>query len=163
MIPNLIAYVNTNNGEIESIQISQGINPAEGLDSSSGLYVIHLYSEVPPQQVLETLYYDFLTSEWKEKPTKPNPYAFWTSNHTWDWDDTEFLNYIRRLRNQKLTSTDWTQAQDTTLTFSQVLEAQTYRQALRDMTEIIKEFPEDYATEESIPWPLPPSFLNIEI
>lgn len=163
MTPNLITYVDTSNGQIKLIEISQGIDPPEGLDENSGLYIIHMYSPLQPQEVLETLYFDFLENTWKEKPKKPNPYAYWTSNHTWEWDTTKFLNYIRSLRDKVMYQTDWTQAQDAPLSVPQKLEVQRYRQALRDMTQPIKETPEDYATEESIPWPQAPDFLNIEI
>lgn len=163
MIPNFITHVHPTTGEVVLVQISQGINPPEGFDETSGLHIFHIYSELYPQEISETLYYDFSSSIWKTREKKPNPYCTWSPEHNWQCDFAQFLTYIRRLRNIELTKTDWTQISDASLTEEQKTEAQIYRQALRDMTLPIQQNPENYLTEESLPWPTPPTFLNIEI
>lgn len=62
--------------------------------------------------------------------------------HTWE--------YIRSRRDQKLSSTDWTQVTDVQISGSKVTEFQTYRQDLRDV-------PQDFATPSGVIWPTEPS------
>lgn len=157
-----IAEVDPLTGNIEYLYLSQGVNPPEGNNPETGCFVVYIYEEINQMDFVEHRYYHIPTNTWIERPSKPNPFAFWTGTF-WDWNDTAFLEYIRSQRNEKLSLTDWTQLPDAPLTEAQKIEAQTYRQALRDMTAPIQQNPENYDTEESIPWPTPPSFLNIEI
>jgi len=57
------------------------------------------------------------------------------------------LNALRVVRNAKLTETDWTQSRDVTLTND--ADWQTYRQALRDITDT-------YSDLDSVVWPTKP-------
>ena len=60
---------------------------------------------------------------------------------------TDKLNYLRKIRNNKLAETDWTQNRDVTL--SNDADWKTYRQALRDIT--------DSATSlDDVTWPEKP-------
>ena len=66
----------------------------------------------------------------------------------------------RIVRNQKLTKCDWTQLQDSTLTESQKLNWQTYRQSLRDWPSVID--PNSFEIDEADDlvndtWPTPPA------
>ena len=66
---------------------------------------------------------------------------------------------LRIVRNQKLTECDWTQLPDSTLTESQKLNWQTYRQSLRDWPSVISadSFSIDTAGDlENDTWPTPP-------
>lgn len=54
---------------------------------------------------------------------------------------------LRRVRNAKLAETDWTQSRDVTLTNDAAW--QTYRQALRDITDT-------YSDLDSVVWPTKP-------
>jgi len=149
-------------GEIKNIILGPAELPPEGLDEN-GDTILYIYEDLPdPALFMERNYYDFSVPALVLRPTKPNPFGYWTGA-SWAWDEESFLNYIRELRNEKLTKTDWTQVVDAPLTETEKLEAQTYRQALRDMTIPIQQNPQNYPTEASIPWPTPPSFLNIEI
>ena len=57
------------------------------------------------------------------------------------------LNEVRMIRNAKLAETDWTQSRDVTLTNDAAW--QTYRQALRDITDT-------YSDLDSVVWPTKP-------
>ena len=59
----------------------------------------------------------------------------------------EPLNNLRQVRNAKLAETDWTQSRDVTLTND--ADWQTYRQALRDITDT-------YSDLDSVVWPTKP-------
>ena len=63
-------------------------------------------------------------------------------------DNENSLVEVRRVRNQKLTETDWTQNRDVTL--SNDADWKTYRQALRDITK-------DYKSLEDVKWPTEPT------
>ena len=63
--------------------------------------------------------------------------------------DASQWSELRRLRNRRLTSCDWTQLGDAQLTGSKVTEWQTYRQVLRDV-------PENTADPAVVEWPTPP-------
>lgn len=52
---------------------------------------------------------------------------------------------VRKLRNQRLADSDWTQLSDVDLTAQQKADWAVYRQALRDITE-----------SDPIVWPTPP-------
>ena len=59
------------------------------------------------------------------------------------------LEYLRKMRDQKLAETDWTQGADSPLTDSKKTEWATYRQSLRDIT--------DSATSlDDVTWPEKP-------
>jgi len=67
---------------------------------------------------------------------------------------------LRIVRNQKLAECDWTQLPDSTLTESQKLNWQTYRQSLRDWPSVID--PDSFSIDtagdlENDTWPIPPS------
>ena len=59
----------------------------------------------------------------------------------------EPLKLLREVRNDKLAETDWTQSRDVTLTNDAAW--QTYRQALRDITDT-------YSDLDSVVWPTKP-------
>ena len=62
---------------------------------------------------------------------------------------------IRRERDGKLWTSDWTQLSDTNLNAEQKAEAVDYRRALRDITINIG----NPVTAASVDWPTPPDFL----
>ena len=148
-------------GEILSIGLAGASNVPEGSDEEGNL-IVHWYAESPESlaDFMERHYYDYYSAAFTERPPKPNRFAFWDfESASWDWNSGKFLDYIRGERNHKLTSTDWTQVADAPLTAEQLAEVASYRQALRDLTTPIIANPEQYPTEESIPWPTPPSFI----
>jgi len=63
---------------------------------------------------------------------------------------SEKLNMVRTERNKKLADCDWTQFNDSPLTDEKKTEWQTYRQALRDITD-------GFDNDTEIVWPTKPS------
>jgi hypothetical protein len=74
--------------------------------------------------------------------------SFWTIADDQDVlrPEEEQWDAIRRVRNEELTVTDWTQISDNALTESDRKACASYRQALRDMTD-------NFATPEDVEWP----------
>ena len=62
-------------------------------------------------------------------------------------EEAEPMNILRSVRNEMLSSTDWTQSRDVTL--SDDAKWKTYRQALRDITK-------DYKSLDDVTWPEKP-------
>jgi len=60
------------------------------------------------------------------------------------------LDDLRVDRDKKLTESDWTQGNDSPLSEEKKIEWQTYRQALRDITD-------NYSNLEDVEWPTKPS------
>lgn len=148
-------------GEILSISLAGASNPPEGLDEDGNL-IVHWYAETPASlaDFMERHYYDYGSAAFTERPPKPNRFAHWDFETAgWDWNSGKFLSYIREDRNSRLNATDWTQVADAPLTAEQLAEVSEYRQALRDITEPILANPEQYPSEDSIPWPTPPTFI----
>lgn len=162
-----LVYIYKNTGEIREIKLTPINYPAEGDDPENEyLYIKYLMSDFEwpihttnAMEFMERYYWDFGGKGWVFRGKKPNPYAFWTTNYGWDWDDQAFLNAIRLERNAKLAGSDWTQVADAPITAEQVAEATAYRQALRDMTSDMIENPQNYPNNDSIPWPVAPTFL----
>ena len=154
---------NSLTGEIVNIVLGPAELPPEGLEESTGEIIVYCFEDLPdPAEFLEMNYVDTETYELVQRPPKPGAFSFW-ENDQWNLNEEWLLQYVRNERGLKLTVTDWTQLPDSPLTEEQKLEAVTYRQALRDITVSIQQNPQNYNAEELIPWPTPPSFLNIEI
>ena len=62
------------------------------------------------------------------------------------------LEYLRKIRNQKLAESDWTQTADSSLSDSKKAEWVTYRTALKDITKTYKSTEDD-----GFEWPKQPS------
>ena len=62
------------------------------------------------------------------------------------------LEYLRKIRNQKLAESDWTQTVDSSLSDSKKAEWVKYRTALKDITKTYKSTEED-----GFSWPKKPS------
>lgn len=156
-----LAFIDVNSGEIISIVFGPADLPPEG-ERPDGLYAKYIYEDLPDAaHFQETHYFDFVAEEWVERPEKPNPFAYWTTDKEWVWDSENLLNQIRDFRNQKLLACDWTALPDAPLSESEKTEALNYRQALRDLPSSL-----DMSVTtsiEDVTWPTPPSFLNIEI
>jgi hypothetical protein len=78
------------------------------------------------------------------------------------WKDQETINQeqieaawnrVRSQRDRLLSATDWTMTADAPLTTTQVDEAKTYRQALRDL-------PQDHSDPDAVVWPAKPAFVE---
>ena len=133
-------------------------NPEVGVQPN-GSYVLYLtdLDGLEDWQFMEQRYWDGNSLQIRDP--KPSRFCYWVNN-SWQVNSDEYLVHIRQLREAELFRSDWTQLPDAPLTQEQVQEAQTYRQALRDMTDPIIANPSAYITEEDAPWPVKPSFLN---
>jgi len=88
---------------------------------------------------------DFSGLEWLDERTVPTESEVQTK-----YDEiiaAEPLNLLREIRNIKLAETDWTQSRDVTL--ANDADWQTYRQALRDITDT-------YTSLDDVVWPEKP-------
>lgn len=88
---------------------------------------------------------DFSGLEWLDERTVPTESEVQTK-----YDEiiaAEPLNLLREIRNIKLAETDWTQGRDVTL--ANDADWQTYRQALRDITDT-------YTSLDDVVWPEKP-------
>ena len=159
MIVKHIIYIRVSDQEIERIELAQGTNPQEGLDAEGVYHIVYYYEAISnPIEFMELNYYSLEHGSFVDRSPKPNPFSYWAGNG-WTWNDTAFLEYIRKDRDSRLYATDWTQVADAPLTSAEIAEAIAYRQALRDVTTPLISNPENYPTLESVPWPTKPSFI----
>lgn len=133
-------------------------NPEEGLHPD-GSYVIYLedLGGLQPHEFIEQRYWDGTT--FQARGPRPSTYCIWNGT-AWVVDEVNYLKQVRYERDVLLYRSDWTQLPDAPIGSSQLTEALTYRQALRDMTDPILADPQAYVHIEGAPWPTPPDFLN---
>ena len=74
--------------------------------------------------------------------SQPNPYEY-----------ENLQNWLRQRRNNLLLACDWTQGEDSPLSAEKKAEWQTYRQALRDITDNYV----NLSNKEDVVWPTKPS------
>ena len=91
------------------------------------------------------IYGDFSGLQWLDSRTVPTESAVQTKYN--EIIAAEPTNLLREARDAKLAETDWTQSRDVTLTNDAAW--QTYRQALRDITDT-------YSDLDSVVWPTKP-------
>lgn len=148
------------NNEIINIGYPNSINdPSDGyIDPATGYLTINLdtLNGVSEAFFMDTHYWDGETL--RNRNQRPSPFCYWDSAISdWKINETAFLEEVRRVRNQELTKTDWTQIQDATVSAEKRLEYQAYRQQLRDITGPVLENPEAFIRIEDLPWPTPPA------
>ena len=133
-------------------------NPEEGFqeDGNLVLYVQDLEG-LNAHEYIRQRYWDGQALQARVPP--PSQYCIWNGS-AWEVNSVAYLGQVRFERDMLLYKCDWTQLPDAPLTQEQVQEAQTYRQALRDMIDPILANPQAYVQIEDAPWPTPPSFLN---
>jgi len=159
-----VMTVEEDTGRIVGLQFPQGEISGIGLSEDGKYRNIRLMQEDVPDDercsdfayFIDHYCYDKRDGSFVEIPTRINNYATWDiPNSRWVWDSALVLADIRGLRNRMLVSTDWTQIPDNVLTDAQKSEAQTYRTALRNITNSLDN-PEN---EHGVSWPTAPSFL----
>src|SRR6056300_1052750 len=113
------------------------MSPALDTDFTHGeSYTNGIAIAIPLSESLSSYYdkwYDLSTGEWKDMPSKPNPFCDWI-NGEWVLDPQKLFTEIRRHRDSRLFLSDWTQAVDAPLTEEQKEAWRVYRQELRDIT-----------------------------
>lgn len=109
----------------------------------TGFYVEGIHENIPEPNI------ELTEEEWQEAFTKN--YKVIEGKHTYSpfvQTDNELLSNIRITRNNLLSESDWTQAEDSPLTETKKTEWKIYRQELRNVT--------DFETITSIVWPKQP-------
>jgi hypothetical protein len=93
---------------------------------------------------------DYDDIQWLDENTQDLPSWETVDAKITELENAEPLKYLRETRNAKLAETDWTQSRDVTLTND--ADWQTYRQALRDITDGVS------TTDDidAITWPTKP-------
>ena len=127
-----IALVDTE-GEIFNLYA-----PAATLDPEGACKVgetdatrIHITEEISDQGVWTKTHY-WKDGAWKTRDNVDTDYNTW-KDEAWVFDSTKFMVELRRLRDIKLYTCDWTQLDDCKLSMSKKGEWTEYRQALRDV------------------------------
>ena len=106
-----------------------------------------------PLEASQNYYWDNDTSSWETRESNPSPYHIWL-NKAWTLDRVRFEGEIRRIRNDLLSESDWTQTvEDAPLTEEMKAEWATYRQELRDITDAL----DGIQSLGDVPWPNTPA------
>lgn len=149
-----IIHIQEDTGQIVSVSYPQAETPSEGV--SGEMRIVHLSENNIPANFKEPKF--FITNFWwdngfVEVGKKPNQYATWdTSSSKWVWDSLLLIEDARKVRNNKLRATDWTQLPDSPLSEIEKTIWQEYRQELRDITNNI----DDITNLDDVPWPTKP-------
>ena len=135
----------------------------EGVDEAQNRRILYVTDSNLPLDCedmgyfVEEHYFNPTTLQFVHIGKPVNDYATWNfSTSSWDWDASSVLEDIRKVRQNMLFRSDWTQLTDNSLTTEQRAEAATYRTALRNITNNLG----NPATIEDVAWPTPPSFLR---
>ncbi|MEK9918746.1 MAG: tail fiber assembly protein, partial [Pelagibacteraceae bacterium] len=149
-------------GLITYVHSFKPVNPPEGVENGFRTkYIIDtaLDTHTLLDDWVLTHTYDSTTDSFVERPSPLNDFSTWNiSTLAWEWTEEELLLRVRNHRQRLLAPTDWTQLPDAPLTSEQVTEAQTYRQALRDVPAQAIGNHTSFPTVESLTWPTPPSW-----
>ena len=116
-----------------------------------GLLAKHIDINSDDTTYIDLRYWDFNESVWKVREKRPSSYMVWIDG-AWVLDSEELLVQMRRLRDNLLTQSDWTQFPDSPLSDTSKAEWTTYRQALRDIPETYS----DATSLDDIIWPTKP-------
>lgn len=125
--------------------------PVEGFSLIAPENSIALEASTPVD--LELNYWDYDTSTLATRDPKPGYYYYW-ANKSWNLNSILLAQAIRVERNLRLSTSDWTQFNDSPLTPEQKSAWATYRQELRDITDNLTG---SETTIEDAPWPTQPS------
>ena len=128
-----IAVVNSE-GAIESAYVPGAIYPADGTaDETDSLRTIrHINSGFSDMSTWVSLMY-WKDGAWQARDPAPDPLYYDWKDEKWNFNSTNFWNLVRRDRNQRLYSSDWTQLDDCKLSMTKKGEWAEYRQALREV------------------------------
>ena len=155
-----LVYHYADSGEIYQVTGVPGNFPTDGaqVDIEGNEIVRHLMKddleslgfENPSQFMIEN---SWNGTGWTNRGTRPTVYYRW-DNTAWVIDSQALNWQIRLDREVKLSSSDWTQANDSPLSDEKKAEWRTYRQSLRD---IMANLPADLDDPENVVWPTEPS------
>jgi hypothetical protein len=143
-----ITLVNSE-GEIELWMTMASDDYVDG-SSVQGKIVKLVSTDTDVKEFSKTNYWDFATSSWQARQTKPDEHYFWKAG-AWVFDSDRFTARLKSERDRLLYNTDWTQGSDSPLSDSQKANYAIYRQALRDLPQI-----NEATIWSEIAWPAPP-------
>ena len=145
----MIHYIATiENGQVKSLKLSTGDNPAEGVQED-GTTIVHIDFPIENRiDFIETNYWD---GEWKTREPSPNIYSTWNGS-SWEWDLEDLMIGVRNVRNGLLSKSDWTQMPDSPLTDKKKKEWKKYRDELRGL-EFVSD---DISSVSDVTWPKEP-------
>ena len=129
----IFAYVYTPTGEVTQI-VDVGVRVTQLYDGMvQGDYILFDITDRNDREDFKNLRF-YKNGAFHARDPAPNHFYKWdVENEVWVFQSDYFLSELRKLRNQRIVLTDWTQLPDAPLTDAQKTEWQTYRQALRDV------------------------------
>lgn len=140
-IVSLIEVYSSDNNYVDGTVDSDGIT-IQSWDESLNVASAH--------DATQNYYWD--GSSWQSRTPFPSPYHVW-ENAAWSFDSDRFFDKVRKLRNEKLSSSDWTQTvSDSPLDSDQIDAWADYRQELRDITNVL----DGIESLDDVPWPVTP-------
>lgn len=148
-----VAIIEELTGRIMNVEFPQATLPPEG--SKDGFETVHITEDNMPvdfmQQGVSLLEFNWNGVSFDHVGKPPNRFATYNGTE-WAWDAELLLGDVRKIRNAKLTATDWTQVPDAPLSDEQKLAWQEYRQALRDIMDSV----DGISSVDDVAWPTQP-------
>lgn len=149
------AYL-TSAGEIERLQLEPATHSETETDRFKIIPAVS-FAGLSGHQFMEQYWWN--GTAWTFRGEKPSEFSSWDSNTSnWAKNEPILIAAIKNLRNIKLSECDWVTVSDTPLSDSQVSEALTYRQTLRDLPSALDMSSIDYI--QDVTWPTAPAFIN---
>lgn len=146
-----VAFI-SENGEISHV-ISPGRDDMyENETYYEDFLAVHISSNEDPTEFTDKFYWNFQSSTFLPKPSRPSFAHDW-NNGTWVFNSDKFWLAIRNKRSHELYLSDWTQMHDAPLTEEEKEEWRLYRQSLRD----IPASNQGVTVESLINWPEKPT------
>ena len=148
---NTKCFVNQHGQIVSLIEVySYDNNYVDGTVDSDGI-TIQSWDEslnvASAHEATQSYYWD--GSSWQSRTPFPSPYHVW-QNASWSFDADRFFDKVRKQRDEKLAASDWTQTVlDSPLDSDQIEAWATYRQELRDLTDVL----EGIESLDDVPWP----------
>jgi len=119
-------------GEVVTV-VSPGFDLWENYSSQGENIVVCVDEDAyTDTELTETLVWDFQAQSWKPRETRPGKHYKW-KNGRWNADNPAALAELRKQRQIKLASTDWTQLADCPLSTYEKEAWTIYRQKLREV------------------------------
>lgn len=151
---NTKCFVNQHGQIVSLIEVySSDDNYVDGTVDSDGI-TIQSWDEslnvASAHEATQSYYWD--GSSWQSRTPFPSPYHVW-ENASWSFDADRFFDKVRKQRDEKLAASDWTQTvSDSPLDSDQIEAWATYRQELRDLTDVL----DGIESLDDVPWPTKP-------
>lgn len=141
------------NGEVDHVfhPASSQHGFIDGDTDSNGRLIMHMDEHVDVDDYMMNKYWDFGSSQWKDRDSCPGQHYFWNGS-SWELDSDKIIEVIRAERHRLLARSDWTQVPDSPLSTDMRNAWAGYRQELRDITNNL----EGVESPEDVNWPEPP-------